>query len=354
MTSPYPVPVALVGLGDIALRAHLPALIAEPGLRLAAVVDPAPKARASAVAAARSAGVEVPAYDAAEAVLADAGVPAVVLATPPWVTTGLARAALLAGKFVLAEKPVATTSDAAAELTELPPDLVARLQVGATYRHDPAIGRLREWIAGGRLGSPILVRAHIYDEQRDPADQEHRDRIAATLDHGSPVLHEGAHVFDWLSYLLGTQPDTVDSAWSLRTAAESRTPNLVGARLRYPGTTVNPEGAVAVVEFGWLTDRLPACELTFLGDRGLARLDGATFDLTLESAEGTTAFRLPADRMTRSFAAQAARFAELASGTTSTPSPSLADGLAALRTSERVAAAAGARPQSPVAQEVSQ
>lgn len=313
-------PVALVGLGEIGRSAHLPALCRHPIASPVLIVDPAPERRALAG--------DIPTAADVEAVLADDSIRAVVLATPPWVTTPLAAQILATGRYVLAEKPIAESSAAAAPLLDID---TSRLQVGLTYRHDPALARLRSWLLAGRLGTPLLVRAHIYDEAlSSPA---HDERIVETLRHGSPAVHEGAHVFDWLRFLLG-DPVAVADAWGLRTSAEFGASNLTGARLSYP------DGTTALVEFGWLTDRLPRTELTFLGPRGLATLDGFTFELRLETASGVEVPEFAGDRATRSFDRQLDRFVALATGAVDSPSPNLDDALAALDIGERIDAVA--------------
>jgi myo-inositol 2-dehydrogenase / D-chiro-inositol 1-dehydrogenase len=317
--------VALVGLGDIGLGAHLPALRRHPDLTVAAVADPV---------AERAASTGLEPIDLDRILAAD--IPGVVLATPPWVTPDLAVRCLRAGTFVLAEKPVATSVAKAAAYDVLTDDERARLQIGLSYRHDPAIQQLGRWIADGRLGGPLLVRAHIYDEARD-GDPEHEERILGALEHGTPVLHEGAHVFDWLRFLLGAGPDAIDDAWTVRTEPGLPAPNLTGARLGYPG------GHVALVEYGWLAAALPRCEITVLGSEGLATLDGVSFRLTLTTRTGTETAEYDGDRVPRCFDLQVARFADLIRGR-GPAEPSLADGLAALSTAEAVATMAKERP----------
>lgn len=354
--------VALVGLGEIGLGAHLPALLRHLAVALAGLVDTSPDRRATAAkAAATAAGPGAagpgaataaaarPATARPEAATAAAagpeaarpaatpvvamidelsGLDAVVLATPPWVTPELAVAAARAGLFVLAEKPVATSLTAASAYDVLTADERRRIQVGLTYRHDPAIERLRDWIS--RQQRPLLVRAHIYDERHDPTDPAHAERIRATLAHGSPVVHEGAHVFDWLSYVLGGAPERIDDAWGVRTDPAYPNPNIVGARLEY-------HGATALVEFGWLTDALPRCELSVLAQTGHALLDCRTFRLELTTGQRSEVVEFPGDRTARCFDRQVQRFVDLVTGTNPEPEPDLADGLAALETSQRVA-----------------
>ncbi|AXB41863.1 Gfo/Idh/MocA family protein [Amycolatopsis albispora] len=326
MSVPHTPSVALVGLGEIGLGAHLPALLRHQGIRLAAVVDPDPARRA--LAAEHTAA---PAFETLADVLADPVIDAVVLATPPWVTPGLVGRVAATGRFVLAEKPIAVSTAAAAPLAKLPAGQRKRVQVGLTYRHDPALAVLREWIEGGRLGSGLLVRAHIYDERRDPASPGHASRIEATLAHGMPVVHEGAHVFDWFATLFGGPPERLEDSWAVSTRPDLPAANLCGARLTYPG------GVTVLAEFGWLTDAQPRCEISIIGDRGHAELDGFTFDLRLTTADGTECVVFDENRTTRCFDLQLERFAELITGARAMPSPGLADGLAALEISERVA-----------------
>lgn len=317
------VDVVLVGLGDIGLTAHLPALQRHPSVRLIGLVDPDPAATARAAAVAG----DVPTASSWAELDPPAG-SAVVLATPPWITTGLAAELAAAGHWVLAEKPVAVDLAAAGVLAELPPAVADRIQVGLTYRHHPAMTRLKEWIDDGRLGERLLVRANIYDERRTPEAPQHFRRIVTTLEHGTPVIHEGAHVFDWLAYLFGPQIRVVD-AWALRTDPQYPAANLTGARLELEG------GHPALIEFGWLLDALPACELSVLGQRGLAVLDCATFALRLSTAEGEQLIEPARDRTEESFDRQLQRFLDLIAG--GRPSPSVADGIRALALAETVA-----------------
>lgn len=320
--------VALVGLGAIGRGAHLPALLRSDRLRLVSVADPDP---------ARRAAVDLPPEVIRRATLTELldhdDVRGVVLATPPWATPDLVLEAARAGRFVLAEKPVATDPTAARLYDQLSAAEVARIQIGLTYRHDPSIRRLHELIKDGVLGSPVLVRAHIYDEVRT-GDTGHTDLIECTLAHGSPVVHEGAHVLDWLAFLLDDEP-TLHDAWSLRTHPDLPADNLIGARLGFAEH-------VALVEFGWLTDALPAVRLSITGDRGTAVLDGQTFAIDLNTAAGTELITFPGDRISRCFDLQVERFAELLTG--GTPEPDLASGLMALEWSAAIDVAAKERP----------
>lgn len=331
-----PVRVALVGAGDIGRSAHLPALLAHPQVELAAIVEPSPVQRALIDAPG------VPLLDAAEQLLADDTVTAWVVATPPWVTPGLVRQGVEHGRHVLAEKPIATSLAAAREAYgDLAPEAAALLQVGFTYRHDPAVERLAELIADGALGGPLQVRAIVYDEVDDPSDREHAERLRATLAHGLPVIHEGAHVADWLRVLLGPEELAIDHAWSLRTDATLPADNLCGASLSHP------DGHRIEIEIGWLLPAVVDSEITVRGSGGCATIDIVPFSLRVQTRTETTELVGAEDRTTRCFRRQLDRFVAHCRGERpTTPAgrpavPLLADGLAALSLSERLAGAMG-------------
>jgi predicted dehydrogenase len=265
----------------------------------------------------------------------DASVDAVIVATPPNVTTGLVRAALDAGKYVLAEKPLATSLAAAAGLGELP-QAAERLQIGLTYRHHPAVDRLREAIRAGRLGRPLLIQAAVCDERADPSgDPAGYARRLRSLEQLPPIVSDGVHVCDRLNYLMGTTAVEHVSGWSVRTEDSFARANASGGVLRYA------DGSIARVDVIWLTPVLPPSQFIVTGSHGLAVLDPPTFRLTIDYADGTTEhLEPPGDKTEVCFALQLERFATHALDGTP-PVPGLQEALESQALAERIAEAAG-------------
>lgn len=87
-----------------------------------------------------------------EQVLADPSIDAVALATPAVTHFEMAKAALLAGKDVLVEKPLAIDVKHGEELVALAKARGRILMVGHILRYHPAIIRLQELIQSGSLG----------------------------------------------------------------------------------------------------------------------------------------------------------------------------------------------------------
>lgn len=326
--------IGLVGLGDIAVRAHLPAIAGEPRAALVAVADTDSDRLALAPQGIRT-------TTDADSVFADPEVDAVVIASPPSATAALVRAALEAGKHVLAEKPIALSLAQAAEVRDAP-GAAERLQIGLTYRHHPAVDRLRELVTTGALGRPLLIRAAISDERADPeGDPSGYARRLRSLERLPPVVSDGVHACDRLNYLLGEAPVEV-AGWSIRTDPTFATANVNGGVLTYA------DGTVALLEVVWMTPVLPPSQFIVTGPLGRATLDPPTFRLTVELADGTTeSLEPPGDKTETCFALQLERFVEHCLAGTR-PVPGLDDALASLELAERIAHAAGVGRELPV------
>jgi len=85
-------------------------------------------------------------------VLSDQGVNAVVLATPAALHFDMARRAILSGKDVFVEKPLALSAAEGSELVELAVQKHRILMVGHILQYHPAVRRLKDLIGTGSLG----------------------------------------------------------------------------------------------------------------------------------------------------------------------------------------------------------
>jgi predicted dehydrogenase len=84
-------------------------------------------------------------------------VDAVVVATPVGTHHAIARAALLAGKHVMVEKPLTASSAEAEDLVSLADVLDRRLMVGHTFEYNPGIRAVRDIVASGEIGDVWYV-----------------------------------------------------------------------------------------------------------------------------------------------------------------------------------------------------
>ncbi|MFE0877791.1 bi-domain-containing oxidoreductase [Streptomyces smyrnaeus] len=194
-----PVRLAFVGAGNYATSMLLPHLAQRDGVELSAVVT---TTALSAANAQRKFGFGRATTDL-DAVLGDPSVDAVFVVTRHSSHAELTRRALLAGKAVFVEKPLALTEDElAGVLAAVEESGNDRLQVGFNRRFAPL---LRE--AGKRFGArtgPASVRYLV-----NAGRLEHGSWYLQQGTEGSRFAGEGGHFIDTVSWLLGADPISV-------------------------------------------------------------------------------------------------------------------------------------------------
>jgi predicted dehydrogenase len=142
--------IAVAGAGYIG-QAHIEAVRSLPGLELAAIVDP------SDAAAAIAQRFDVPLHASLEQLIATDRPDGIVIATPNVLHLANARTCLAAGVPMLLEKPVtATLEEGEALLRDIAASDVAVL-VGHHRAHSPIIAVAKEVIDSGRLGRIVAV-----------------------------------------------------------------------------------------------------------------------------------------------------------------------------------------------------
>jgi myo-inositol 2-dehydrogenase/D-chiro-inositol 1-dehydrogenase len=139
--------VGVIGVGVMGAD-HAARLGRIPGAVLAAVSDPSP-ARTALFPG-------VPAFASPLDLIASPSVDAVLIASPGAAHEEQVLACLEHGKYVLCEKPLALTADAALRLVRA--EGSRRLvQVGFMRRFDPGYGALHSRLASGSLGSLLVL-----------------------------------------------------------------------------------------------------------------------------------------------------------------------------------------------------
>ncbi|MFC8709670.1 bi-domain-containing oxidoreductase [Streptomyces sp. NPDC057197] len=194
-----PVRLAFVGAGNYATSMLLPHLAGREGVELSAVVT---TTALSAANARRTFGFARATTDL-DTVLGDSSVDAVFVVTRHNSHAELTRRALLAGKAVFVEKPLALTED------ELSGVLAAveesgndRLQVGFNRRFAPLLQEARK-LLGARTG-PASLRYLV-----NAGRLEHGSWYLRQGTEGSRFTGEGGHFIDTASWLLGADPVSV-------------------------------------------------------------------------------------------------------------------------------------------------
>ena len=189
----------LIGTGDIARKRIAPALRDLPSCTLAAVCRGRPEL-------AESFAREFSAprwYATAAELIADPQVDAVYIATPVRLHAAQAIAAADAGKHVLCEKPMAiSVAECDAMIAACRSNGVA-LGV-AYYRHFyPAVARIRNILASGDVGDPVLAQVNAFEPFDPPPEHPRHWLVVREQAGGGPMFDFGCHRIEVLLDVLG-------------------------------------------------------------------------------------------------------------------------------------------------------
>jgi predicted dehydrogenase len=191
-----------------------------------------------------------------EDVLADESLAAVAIATPVVTHFELAREALLAGKHVFVEKPLALSSTLAEQLIALAEERGLVLLPGHLLLYHPGVAKLKELVASGDLGRLLYVYGN-----RQNLGQIRRDENA--------LWSLGAHDLSVILHLVEEEPI---EAWARgESFLNPGVEDVVFCYLRFPS------GVVAHMHLSWL-DPHKMRRMTVVGDRKMAVFD----DMELE------------------------------------------------------------------------
>ncbi|MEY2570009.1 MAG: hypothetical protein QOE63_359, partial [Acidimicrobiaceae bacterium] len=172
--------------------------------------------------------------DDLQSILDDADIEAVAIATPVGTHHAIAKACIAAGKHVLIEKPLASTSAEARDLVDAAADAGVVLMCDHTFCYTAAVRRIREEVHAGSLGVVQYidsVRINLGLVQRDA------DVFWDLLPHDLSII----------DYVLpgGCQPIAVSALGSDPIGAGHLCVGYVTMQL--------PEGAMAHVHLSWLS-----------------------------------------------------------------------------------------------------
>lgn len=184
-------------------------------------------------------------------VLADSQIDAVAIATPAHTHYALAKAALLAGKHTLIEKPMATRADDCRELIEIADRVDCKLMVGHTFIYSAPVQLIKEIVDSGELGDVLYVSA-----QRLNLGLFQND-INVTWD-------LAPHDLSIVLHLLGNKPESVNCQG--RAHVNPEVADVTNMSLAFP------RGQFAMVQTSWL-DPVKVRRITVVGSKKMILYD---------------------------------------------------------------------------------
>lgn len=248
-----PIGLGFAGVGWLG-ESLIKALPTTPRLRLAAVQD-ANAGLAADVAARYASPWQGTEY---QALLRAPGVDAVVICTPNALHVPQACAALEAGRHVLVQKPLATTSAGARQVVAAARRAERLLCVDYSYRLLETTAALRQAV---RTIGPIHAVRGVFHNIYGPGKGWFFD---PRLSGGGALVDLGVHLLDLALSTLGPRGVAVEQA-DLRFASGYAVEDAAHLRLRLDGVPMD-------LAVGWNADRpLTEIALQFTGERGVAR-----------------------------------------------------------------------------------
>ena len=192
---------AILGFGHHAGRRLVPAFGRSSHAELVGLWRRNPEA---AAADAQTHGVR--AFVSAEDLCTSTEVDAVFITSPDAMHLADAELAFRHGKAVLCEKPLAMNAGQAAAMEAAAKKAGLLFGVGQNFRFNRSLDFLREAIAQGRIGTPLLAHAqYSYLGTQAP-----RTWIAdPSLACGGPIADVGVHCIDSLRFVLGAEVKSV-------------------------------------------------------------------------------------------------------------------------------------------------
>src|SRR5215211_576217 len=190
--------------------------------------------------------------------LTDPRVEAVAIATPPSTHYELVTRALEAGKHVLVEKPLATSSQACVELIRLAAQHQLVLMPGHTFVYSPSVNKIRELIHGDVLGEVFFITS-----SRMNLGKFQRDGVVLDL-----APHDLSILLHWLEEPL------VRVAASGRSVFHSEVPDTAFMTLTFAS------GTQANVQLSWLAPR-KVRQMVIVGSRRMVQYEDSSSDETV-------------------------------------------------------------------------
>ncbi|MCI5547724.1 MAG: Gfo/Idh/MocA family oxidoreductase [Clostridiales bacterium] len=301
--------VAIIGCGNIATSAHMPAYKAAADLaEVKYFCDLIPE-RAEKLRDAYGSGLTTTDY---HEILSDPEVTCVSVCVPNGGHAPIAIDFLRAGKNVLCEKPAAMNSELAREMQKTADECGRILNIGVCNRFNTAVEKIQELIAQGELGNIY----HIYCSFRSYRSIPGLGGAFTTkaLSGGGSLIDWGVHFLDLIFYCVGQPKIKTVSAQAYSVLGKAMegyvyesmwagppkydgvydVDDMITGLIRTEGPTISVNGAWAqnIDENGMFIE--------FMGDKGGIKLQyGGNFTLysTKNGMLTTTTFKYPTVNM---------------------------------------------------------
>jgi predicted dehydrogenase len=276
-----PSPNALVNLGIIgaglAVRGlHVPVLARRRHeVRVVAVTSrTAERAEALRVELEAQGFGWVARHSSVEELVEDESVDAVLVSVPIALTASLTEKALRAGKHVLAEKPLADSLAQAHALREAARDESVVLAVAENFRFRPDLHRLRDVVASGRIGKPLVYFLNDLHFTRPDGKYASTQWRREGKHRGGYLLDGGVHAIAGMRTVVNGRLQSLHAlTTSFHSEYLSRQPDTLLVNLRFE------EGFIGHLALGWGAVDLESRHPRIYGEAGTLVLKPRSIEL---------------------------------------------------------------------------
>ena len=187
-------------------------------------------------------------------------VDAICITAPSQYHASIALEAIAAGKHVLVEKPIATTLEDGLRMAAAARAAGVKLMVGHVERFNPAVGKLAELIADGRIGKVFRVHA----TRVGPMPLRIQDAGVA--------IDLATHDLDIMQFVLGRDISRIYAEGAQ--CAHPTQEDMIACLLRFGGEN----GPMGVLDVNWLTPEKRR-EISVIGEGGMLTASYLTQDV---------------------------------------------------------------------------
>ncbi len=227
---------AIIGLGNIALRGHVPALTTEAmraKLTISAVVDVTAHNRDQAANILPGAGV----YTTLDELIRTDKPDFVDICSPPHTHAEYIRACAENNIHILCEKPLVESFQTVEQTVRVLRNSDVAFVPCHQYKYSPLWRTIRDIIAAGKLGTVTLAQFNVYRLQADTgtAGWNPSWRTSKQISGGGILVDTGAHYFYLAQYFFGL-PERVSAVLRTLKHREYGVEDTALVTLEYPST----------------------------------------------------------------------------------------------------------------------
>lgn len=270
--------VAVIGCGSIARHRHLIEYAANPDVEITAVCDIV-KDRAEEMALAYEAKV----YTEYEQLLKTEDVDAVSVCLPNYLHAPASIAALNAGKHVLCEKPMATSSEEAEDMIKAAKENGKKLMIGHNQRFVPSHQKAKQLIESGEAGKIYSFRTTFGHGGPEGWSIDGRDSWFFEKEKAfiGAMGDLGVHKADLMRYLLGEEFSEV--AAFVETSAKGDTDVDDNAAV----VLKSESGIIGTLAASWAYNAMEDNSTIIYGEKAILRLeDDPKYSLVVQYTTG--------------------------------------------------------------------